>query len=131
MPVSKPGVQNKCKKCRETAASVCLIDLCGECCWPRCDASAHNRREQERGAEGKPRRQLTNAIWHQAYMLSEKYINQDRLEAKIWHDWMDREQARKLITDALLELVRDPDLDPLDDRLPAVLTCTMSPAERR
>ena len=128
MPVSTPGVQNKCKTCRETAASGCLIDLCGKCCWPRCDALAHNRRERERGAEGKPRRQLTSAVWHQAYLLSDKYINKDSLEAKIWQDRMTRETARKQITDALLELVRDPNLDPLDDRFPAVLTWTMSPA---
>ena len=123
------GQKRKCKLCNETAADKCLNDLCGKCCWPRCAPDRHNRRETERGSEGKPRRQFTSAMWHKARELADRYMIQDRFRASMYRAWdRDFEQARKAITTGLLRMVHD-DLDLSNDQLPEILRDSFSAAD--
>ena len=123
------GQKRKCKLCNETAADRCLNDLCGKCCLPRCAPDRHNRRETERGSEGKPRRQFTKAMWHQARELAGKYIIKERFESSMWRAWdSDFEQARKAITAGLVRMVVD-DVDLSNDYLPEILRNSFSAAD--
>ena len=123
------GVKRKCKWCNETAADHCLLDMCGKCCWPRCAADAHNRREQERGNEGQPRRNFCRVLWHTARELAEKHMIQERFDASMWqaYDW-GFEKARVAITKGLLRMVDD-DLDLSNDHLPEILRDSFSAAD--
>ena len=123
------GQKRKCTRCNETAADTCLHDLCGKCCWPRCAPDRHNRRETERGCEGKPRRQFTKAMWHQARELADKYMIQERFEYSMdWSYYKNFEAARKAITVGLVRMVTE-DCDLSNDHLPEILRDSFSAAD--
>ena len=118
-----------CFKCQETAAGGCKLGFCGRHCWPRCDEQVHNRRTVARGREGQPRRDLTRELWKEASDLAGHYIVKNLFEGCRRAKCLSWEQARRIITGALLELVRDPDLDPLDDRIPDLLRSSIPPGD--
>ena len=123
------GQKRTCRDCKETAADRCLYGLCGKCCNPRCDPDNHNRRETERGCEGKPRRRFTAIMWHQARELADRHMIQERFDASMWWAWpRDFEQARKAIATGLLRMVDD-DLDISNDQLPEILRQSFSAAD--